>query len=149
MAAVYGLAIVLTFTGLGVLMAVLVGAAGAQSFASNPWVNLFIGVIFIIFAFSLLGLFELRLPSGLVNYFNRKSTESRGYSGVLFMGLTLTVVSFSCTAPFIGGLLAATTPPSSAIIPWVPGDASPSPATATRARSRSNVIVRMAKEGLV
>ncbi len=108
MAAIYGLAIVLTFTGLGVLMAALVGASGAQSIAANPWINLFIGVVFVVFALSLLGLFELRLPSGLLNYFNRKSNEQGGYVGVLFMGLTLTLVSFSCTAPFVGGLLAAT-----------------------------------------
>lgn len=107
MAVVYGLAIVLTFTGLGVLMALLVGAAGAQTIAANPWINLGIGLIFIVFALSLLGLFELRLPSGLLNYFNRQSNEQQGYAGVLFMGLTLTLVSFSCTAPFVGGLLAA------------------------------------------
>ena len=109
MALVYGGAIILTFTGLGVLMAVLVGAAGAQSFAANPWVNLFIGLVFIVFALALLGLFELRLPSGVLNFFNRKSNEKQGYVGVLFMGFTLTLVSFSCTAPFVGGLLAATT----------------------------------------
>ena len=108
MAAVYGLAIVLIFTGLGVLMALLLGAAGAQTIAANPWVNLFIALVFIVFALSLLGLFELRLPSGLLNYFNRQSHERSGYVGVLFMGLTLTLVSFSCTAPFVGGLLAAT-----------------------------------------
>ena len=108
MAVVYGLAIVVTFTGLGVLAALLVGAAGAQTIAANPWINLFIGSIFVVFALSLLGLFELRLPNGLVNYFNRQSSERGGYVGVLFMGLTLTLVSFSCTAPFVGGLLAAT-----------------------------------------
>lgn len=108
MASVYGFAIVLTFTGLGVLMALLVGASGAQTIAANPWVNLFIGVVFVVFALSLLGLFELRLPTGLVNYFNKQSHERSGYLGVLFMGFTLTLVSFSCTAPFVGGLLAAT-----------------------------------------
>jgi len=108
MALVYGLAIVVTFTGLGVLTALLVGASGAQTIAANPWVNLFIGLVFILFALSLLGLYELRLPSGLVNYFNRQSQTHGGYLGVLFMGLTLTLVSFSCTAPFVGGLLAAT-----------------------------------------
>ncbi len=108
MALIYGLAIIITFTGLGVLAAVLVGAAGAQTIAANPWINLFIGSIFIVFALSLLGLFELRLPSGLLNYFDRQSNERGGYVGVLFMGLTLTLVSFSCTAPFVGGLLAAT-----------------------------------------
>lgn len=108
MALVYGFSIVLTFTALGVLTAFLVGAAGAQTIAANPWINLFIGAIFVVFALSLLGLFELRLPNGLLNYFNRQSNERGGYLGVLFMGLTLTLVSFSCTAPFVGGLLAAT-----------------------------------------
>jgi Thiol:disulfide interchange protein len=107
MAGLYGLAIVLVFTGLGVAMSILVGAAGAQTIAANPWVNLFIGSVFILFALSLLGLFELRLPSGLVNYFNTQSNEQSGYLGVLFMALTLTLVSFSCTAPFVGALLAA------------------------------------------
>ena len=107
MAGLYGLSIVLVFTGLGVAMSLLVGAAGAQSIAANPWVNLFIGSVFVLFALSLLGLFELRLPSGLVNYFNRQSNENSGYVGVLFMAVTLTLVSFSCTAPFVGALLAA------------------------------------------
>lgn len=107
LALVYGLAIIVTFTGLGILTALLVGAAGAQTIAANPWVNLFIGGVFVVFALALLGLFELRLPSGLVNYFNRQSSERTGYVGVLFMGFTLTLVSFSCTAPFVGGLLAA------------------------------------------
>jgi thiol:disulfide interchange protein DsbD len=109
MASVYGLSIIVIFTGLGALMAALIGASGAQSIAANPWVNLFIGGVFIVFALSLLGLFELRLPSGLLNYVNQQGNERAGYVGVLFMGLTLSLVSFSCTAPFVGGLLAATT----------------------------------------
>lgn len=109
MALVYGLSIIVIFTGLGVLMAAIMGAAGAQTIAANPWINLFIGGVFVFFALSLLGLFELRLPSGLLNYVNRQGNERAGYVGVLFMGLTLTLVSFSCTAPFVGGLLAATT----------------------------------------
>ncbi len=107
MAGAFGGTIIATFTGLGIAMAILVGAAGAQSIAANPWVNLFIAGVLVVFALSLLGLFELRLPNSLINYTNRKSNEQGGYGGVLFMGLTLTLVSFSCTAPFVGGLLAA------------------------------------------
>ena len=62
MALIYGASIVVTFTGIGVIMAVLVGAAGAQNIASNPWVNLMIAAVLIGFALSLLGMFELRLP---------------------------------------------------------------------------------------
>lgn len=107
MASVYGFSMIATFTLLGLLMAVFVGAAGAQRIAANPWINLFIAFVLIGFALSLLGLYELRLPSGLVNYMNQQSNERSGYLGVVFMGLTLTLVSFSCTAPFVGGLLAA------------------------------------------
>jgi thiol:disulfide interchange protein DsbD len=89
-------------------MALLVGATGAQTIAANPWINLFIGTVFVVFALSLLGLFELRLPHRFVNYVNRQGNQKQGWIGVLFMGFTLTLVSFSCTAPFVGGLLAAT-----------------------------------------
>lgn len=104
---IYGASIVVTFTGLGVVMASVYGAAGVQTIASNPWVNLFFASILIAFALSLLGLYELRLPNSLLNYFNRQSNERSGWLGVVFMGLTLTLVSFSCTVPFVGGLLAA------------------------------------------
>ncbi len=107
MASLYGLSIVGTFTGLGLLLALLVGAAGAQQVAADPWVNLFIGAVFVLFGLSLLGLFELRLPSALVNRVGR-GEQRGGALGVVFMGLTLTLVSFSCTVPFVGGLLAAT-----------------------------------------
>jgi thiol:disulfide interchange protein DsbD len=109
MATVYGLSIVGLFTGLGLLMALLLGAAGAQTIAANPWINLFIGLVFVVFALSLLGLFELRLPNGLLNFFNRQGNARSGYLGAVFMGATLALVSFSCTAPFVGTLLAATT----------------------------------------
>ncbi|NND72042.1 MAG: cytochrome C biogenesis protein [Rhodothermales bacterium] len=107
MASVFGLAIVSIFTLLGLVMAALVGASGAQSIAANPWVNLFIAGVLIVFALSLLGMYEIRLPSKLVNVANDQGTRLGGYGGVLFMGVTLTLVSFSCTAPFVGGLLAA------------------------------------------
>ncbi|PQJ36296.1 hypothetical protein BSZ35_05145 [Salinibacter sp. 10B] len=107
LAGVYGLTIIATFTGLGALAAALLGASGAQVVAANPWVNLAIGGTLLAFALSLLGLYELRLPSGLLNALNRSSNAYGGYVGVVFMALTLTVVSFSCTAPFVGGLLAA------------------------------------------
>lgn len=108
MAGLYGLAIVGLFTGLGIAMALLVGAAGPQLIAANPWVNLFIGLVLVVFGFSLLGFFELRMPSGLLNVVNRQGDERGGIIGILFMGFTLVLVSFSCTVPFVGGLLAAT-----------------------------------------
>jgi len=107
LALLYGSAIVITFTGIGIVMALLVGSAGALVIASNPWVNAFIAFVLVGFAFSLLGFYEIRLPSSLLTWVNVRGGEGKGWTGVLFMGLTLTLVSFSCTAPFVGGLLAA------------------------------------------
>jgi len=107
-ALLFGFSIVLTFTILGVLLAAIIGAAGANQFAANPWVNIFIGVVLIAFGFSLLGMYELRLPHQLTNWLNQKSDEKSGVMGILFMALTISAVSFSCTAPFVGGVLAAT-----------------------------------------
>ncbi|MCW9708386.1 protein-disulfide reductase DsbD family protein [Fodinibius salsisoli] len=104
----FGAAIVATFTILGALLALLIGASGANKFAANPWVNLFIALVLVVFAVSLLGAFELRLPYQLTNWLNKKSDESSGGIGILFMALTISAVSFSCTAPFVGGVLAAT-----------------------------------------
>lgn len=108
-ALIFGLSIVLIFTLIGALLALILGVAGVSQFASNPFVNLFIGILFIIFGVSLLGMFELRLPYQLTNWLNKKSNEGSGIVGTLFMGSTISAVSFSCTAPFVGAILAATT----------------------------------------
>lgn len=105
----FGAGIIITFTILGVLLAAIFGVSGAQNFASNPWVNLFIAFVLVAFAFSLLGMYELQLPHQLTNWLNRKSNQSSGITGIVFMSLTISAVSFSCTAPFVGGVFAATT----------------------------------------
>jgi thiol:disulfide interchange protein DsbD len=107
-AVIFGLAIIVIFTALGAILALILGVSGVSQFASNPVVNLIIGLLFIFFGVSLLGLFELRLPYKLTNWLNRKSNESKGWVGILFMAMTISAVSFSCTAPFVGAVLAAT-----------------------------------------
>lgn len=108
-ALMFGLSIIIIFTALGAILAFILGVSGVSQFASNPWVNLGIGIMFIVFGVSLLGMFELRLPYRLTNWLNKKSNEGSGVVGTLFMGLTISAVSFSCTAPFVGAILAATT----------------------------------------
>ena len=103
----FGFSIVVTFTIIGVLLAVLVGASGAQNFAAHPIVNAIIALVLIAFALSLLGMYELQLPHQLTNFLNKKSNESSGLLGILFMALTISAVSFSCTAPFVGAVFAA------------------------------------------
>lgn len=107
-ALLFGVSIVATFTILGALLALFIGVSGANQFASNPWVNLFIGGVLLAFGVSLLGFFELRLPYRLTNWLNMQSNRKGGVTGILFMALTISAVSFSCTAPFVGAVLAAT-----------------------------------------
>jgi thiol:disulfide interchange protein len=106
-AATYVLGIVFTFTALGMAMALLVGAASLNRFAASPWVNLLITGIFVAFALSLFGVFDFGLPPALVNKLDSLTRKQGGNQtlATLLMGLTFTLTTFSCTAPFIGTLL--------------------------------------------
>jgi thiol:disulfide interchange protein DsbD len=104
---IYALGIVLTFTVLGVLLAMLFGAAGINKFAASPWINLLITAIFIGFAISLFGGYNLAIPSSVLTKLDALSRgkESTRFLGPLLMGLTFSLTSFTCTAPFVGTLL--------------------------------------------
>ncbi len=104
LAFMYCLSIIGVFTAVGVLFSFFFSASSLQNLANNPWLNLFVAGLFVIFGLSLLGLFELRLPSFLLNA--SAHNEGRGgLVGVFFMALTLTITSFTCTFPVVGGLL--------------------------------------------
>jgi len=105
-ALVYMLGIVMTFTLLGMLLAIFLGASGATQLASNPYVNLFIAFLFFYFAFSLFGFYEIDLPQSLKR-FSLQRENSEGYAGILFMALTFTLTSFTCTVAFMGLILVA------------------------------------------
>ena len=74
--------------------------------STNPWLNLFFFVIFIVFAISFFGYFEITLPSSWVNRMDQNASKFGGMIGIFFMALTLALVSFSCTGPILGSLLA-------------------------------------------
>ena len=88
-------------------MALLVGATSLNRFAASPWVNLLITGIFVAFALSLFGVFDFGLPPALVNRLDSLTRKQGGNQtlATLLMGLTFTLTTFSCTAPFIGTLL--------------------------------------------
>jgi thiol:disulfide interchange protein DsbD len=102
---VYALGIIFTFTGIGFIFALIYGPSGIQNLATNPWLNLAIATIFIVFAMNLFGAFEIQLPTGLMNKLNAKSQEGSGIMSVLLMGLTFSLTSFTCTVPFVGTTL--------------------------------------------
>jgi thiol:disulfide interchange protein DsbD len=76
-----------------------------NNISTNVWLNLAFFVVFIFFALSFFGLYEIGLPSGIANKVDAKSGIS-DFWGVFFMALTLAIVSFSCTGPILGSLLA-------------------------------------------
>lgn len=104
LAAAYGGGIVVMYSGLGLLLAITLGATSAQRLAANPFLNLAFAGLLVAFAMSLFGTFELQLPSGLVNLTSRQG-DAGGYLGAMFMGLTLTLAAFTCTVQFVGGVL--------------------------------------------
>jgi thiol:disulfide interchange protein DsbD len=104
-ALLYGIGIILTFTALGFTIAIGFGASGLNRFAANPWLNLGVTALFLGFALSLFGVYELALPSRLVNAAVRADTGKTRYVSTLMMGLAFTLTSFTCTAPFLGTLL--------------------------------------------
>jgi len=79
-----------------------------NTIATNVWLNLLFFVIFVFFAFSFFGYYELTLPNSWANKMDEASTKIGGFVGIFFMAVTLAIVSFSCTGPILGGLLGST-----------------------------------------
>lgn len=102
-ALVYGLSIILIYVTFGIILSIIFGA-GLSNILSTHWLpNVLFALIFVIFAISLFGYFEITLPSKWVN--KSSKMESRGgLIGVFFMALTLVLVSFSCTLPIAGAV---------------------------------------------
>jgi thiol:disulfide interchange protein DsbD len=103
----FGLGIVATFTVLGLALAAIFGAAGLNRFASDPWVNLTLAALFLVFAANLFGWITTPAPWRLANAADRASRDAAPGSslGALIMGATFTLTSVTCTAPFVGTLL--------------------------------------------
>ena len=80
-----------------------------NTIATNIWLNLLFFAVFVFFAFSFFGYYELTLPSSWANKMDAASSKIGGVIGIFFMAVTLAIVSFSCTGPILGGLLGGTT----------------------------------------
>ena len=105
-AALFCLGIVVLFSGLGLMTTAILGPFGVVQLGSNPWVNGFIALVFLAFGLSLLGAFEITIPSSVLTSLDR-GTQKGGIPGTLLMGLTFALSSFACVGPFMGTLLAA------------------------------------------
>lgn len=100
----FGSSIIVIYTLAGTLFALLLGTDGLNALATHWAPNLLIFVLFLIFALSFFGLFEITAPHKLVNAADRKA-EKGGWAGIFFMAATLVLVSFSCTVPIVGNVL--------------------------------------------
>ena len=103
----FSLGIIFTYTAIGLAIAGVAGPTGLTKLASSPWMNLFLTALFVVFALNLFGMFEIRVPTGLVSKLD--SQAQAGRMGTMFatilMGVTFTLTSFTCTTAFVGTVL--------------------------------------------
>jgi len=99
----FGISIVIIFLLLGILLSVIFGPDFANIISTHWLPNVIFAAIFVVFAISLFGYFEIALPSSWVNK-SAKMENTGGLIGVFFMALTLVLVSFSCTLPIAGAV---------------------------------------------
>jgi len=104
-AVTYGLAIIVIYLLLGLLITVIFGASALNDLSTNAVFNLLFFALLIVFGISFLGAFELTLPASWTNKMDQKADSTTGMISIFFMAFTLVLVSFSCTGPIIGTLL--------------------------------------------
>ena len=102
----YGLCIIIIYLVLGVGITLIFGGSKLNELATNAVFNIFLFVLLFVFALSFFGWFEIKLPSKWNNAVDSKAAKTTGFISIFLMALTLVLVSFSCTAPVIGLLLA-------------------------------------------
>ena len=103
----YSLSIILIYTIPTLLLTLIFGDKILYTISTHPVSNIFFFVVFIVFAISFFGAFELALPNSWANKADQKAGKG-GLLGIFFMALTLVIVSFSCTGPIVGTLLGQT-----------------------------------------
>ena len=101
---VYGFSIIGIYVGLGLLITTIFGPTALNALSTNWIANVAFFVMFIAFAISFFGYYEITLPSSWANKSDAMA-EKGGHLGTFFMAATLSLVSFSCTGPIIGSAL--------------------------------------------
>tara|TARA_B110000305_G_C19465341_1_gene657461 strand:+ start:10206 stop:12281 length:2076 start_codon:yes stop_codon:yes gene_type:complete len=103
-AIIYGCFIILIYVLLGTLVTSIFGYDALNALSTDVTFNLIFFLLLVVFAFSFMGAFEIRLPSSWLNKADQASDKG-GIIGIFFMALALALVSFSCTGPIVGTLL--------------------------------------------
>ncbi|MFT4760392.1 MAG: thiol:disulfide interchange protein [Paraglaciecola sp.] len=103
-ALIYGLSIIVIYVGLGLIITAVFGPEALNALSTNAIANVLFFLVFILFAFSFFGYYEITLPSSWANKSDTMADKG-GLVGIFFMAFTLALVSFSCTGPIIGTAL--------------------------------------------
>jgi thiol:disulfide interchange protein len=114
----YAFSIILIYTIPTIILTLVFGDAVLYKISTHPVSNLLFFGIFLIFAISFFGAFELTLPSSWANKADQQAGKG-GLIGIFFMALTLVIVSFSCTGPIVGTLLGQTSNQGISIAPII------------------------------
>ncbi len=104
-AVTYGISIIVIYMLLGLVVTSLFGASALNALSTNAFFNIFFFLLLVVFGVSLLGAFEIVLPSSWTNAIDNKASQKTGILSIFLMAFTLVLVSFSCTAPIVGFLL--------------------------------------------
>lgn len=115
-AGTFCLGVIVLFTALGGVLSASLGPFGLSQIGSNPWANLLIAGVMLFFALSMLGAFEITVPSGWTTAASKHS-DGTGIVATLMLSLVFTLASFACTGPFIGSLLAGSVAEGSSVYP--------------------------------
>lgn len=115
----YGLAIVVIYVTLGLLVTLLFGASALNALSTNAIFNIFFFLMLVVFAASFFGAFEITLPSSWSNAVDSKAERTTGFLSIFLMAFTLSLVSFSCTGPIIGFLLVEVSTSGSILAPAI------------------------------
>ncbi len=103
---IFGASVTLIYALIGVIVALFRSTDATDALGTHWLPNVLFAILFIVFAISFLGAFEITLPSGLANKADSKADKG-GYIASFFVALAMVIVSFSCTGPFVGSILAA------------------------------------------
>ena len=101
----YGLAIIVIYVALGLIITAIFGASKLNEISTSAWLNILLFLLLVVFAISFFGAFEIRLPGKWSTWLDQKADNASGIVSILLMAFTLVIVSFSCTSPIIGTLL--------------------------------------------
>ncbi|GAB1415288.1 cytochrome c biogenesis protein CcdA [Paludibacter sp.] len=118
-AILYGLAIVVIYVTLGILITLIFGASALNSMSTNAIFNILFFLLLVVFAVSFFGAFEITLPASWSTKLDAKADSTAGFLSILFMAFTLVLVSFSCTGPIIGTLLVEVSGTGSILAPAI------------------------------